>query len=85
MVCSQCRDAAAFLGEEEVIYQYLDGRPQEMMPGWEVALLFHAKCREAKRRAQGDMSPVEKAGSSWCDCQHVVPGRTRAEAPTLSR
>ena len=68
MICKPCREAASFLGEEEVIYQYLDGRPQEMLTGAEVAARMHAQCR----------------GGTWCDCQHVVPVRSVGEALTLN-
>lgn len=85
MVCKQCRDAASFLGEEEVIYQYLDGREQELMAGREVAVLWHAQCREVARQRDKTLSTVARGGGSLCDCQHVIPSRPAREAPTLSR
>lgn len=83
MICKSCRDAAALLPEEEVIYQYLDGRPQEMLSGPEVARKMHAQCPEVARKQAGNLTAVELVGSPWCDCQHNVPVRDRELAPTL--
>lgn len=58
MVCEICRRAAAVARETEVIYQYLDARPQEMIPGYTAAAKIHQDCH----------------GGTWCDCQHVIPG-----------
>ncbi len=67
MICYECRQAAKFLGDEEVVYQYLDGRPQEMLPGTEVARRVHATCR----------------GGTWCDCAHVIPAVRVARSPAV--
>lgn len=58
MVCDTCRRAAVMAREPEVVYQYLDGRPQEVMAGTVAAKNVHRACR----------------GGTWCDCQHVIPG-----------
>lgn len=45
----------------------------------------HAQCPEARRRKK-KLTPVELAGSAWCDCQHVLParpGRSEDRDPTL--
>lgn len=67
MICMTCRSASALAAEPEVIYQYLDGRPQEMLPGDEAALIVHRSCK----------------GGTWCDCQHSCPVRSSAADPTL--
>jgi hypothetical protein len=36
---------------------------------------MHATCREAARQQAPALSATEKAGGSWCDCQHL-PGFT---------
>jgi hypothetical protein len=73
MICPTCRAAADFAAEAEVIYQYLDGRPQEMLSGADAARNMHGACREAVRQEHSGLSAVELAASSWCDCQHVIP------------
>ena len=82
MICDSCRTAAGLLGETEVIYQYLDGRPQQTLLGARAAYWMHKGCREARRRNAG-LSAAELAGSSWCDCQHVIPVRGKDPALTL--
>lgn len=82
MICLQCRRAAGVAREDEVIYQYLDGRPQEMLTGRDVALLWHGECREARRQASA-LSVLERLGSQLCDCQHVLPRLPALTAPTL--
>ena len=72
MICQQCRRAAGVAREDEVIYQYLDGRPQETLTGPETAVRRHAGCAEAKRQA-GTLSAVELLGGQLCDCQHKLP------------
>jgi hypothetical protein len=62
MVCTDCRNAAAVAREPEVIYQYLDGRDQEVLPGTVPARMLHERC----------------PGGTWCDCQHVIPVRVSA-------
>jgi hypothetical protein len=54
MICSSCREAARLSVAPEVIYQYLDGRPQETLTGPQAAARMHAEC----------------PGGSWCECQH---------------
>lgn len=83
VICKSCRDAAALLPEEEVIYQHLDGRPQEMLSGPEAARKMHAQCPEVVRRQAGNLTAVELVGSPWCECQHIVPVLRPALAPTL--
>lgn len=86
MICEPCRRASSFLDEEEVIYQYLDGRPQVIMPGPMVAKAIHGECRETARQAPGGgLTAVERAGSAWCDCQHVVPVRSGGQPLTLDK
>ena len=82
MICNSCRMAASLLSETEVIYQYLDGRPQKTLSGADAAREAHKGCREARRR-NSKLSAVELAGSSWCDCQHVIPVRGKDPALTL--
>lgn len=72
MICASCRKANELDPAEKIIYQYLDGRPQELLPGTEVARKLHEDCPEVRRRGRG-LSAVELAGSSWCDCQHQLP------------
>jgi hypothetical protein len=72
VICENCRTAASLLSEDEVIYQYLDGRPQRLLTGPEAAREAHEGCRESRRAGAG-LSAVELAGSAWCDCQHAVP------------
>ena len=62
MICQTCRAAAALLTETEVICQYLDGRPQEMLTGQAAAAAMHDGCR----------------GGTWCDCQHYTDRKVLA-------
>jgi hypothetical protein len=57
VICRECRTAAGLTRETEVIYQYLDGREQEMLTGAGASELMHKEC----------------PGDTWCDCQHKLP------------
>lgn len=83
MICLTCRSAAAMVKETEVIYQYLDVRPQEMLSGADAARNMHGACRELARQRDKSLSAVERGGGSWCDCQHVIPVRRAEPHPTL--
>lgn len=61
MVCGKCRMAAWAAHERTVIYQHLNGKEQEDLPGPEAAARIHAGC----------------PGGTWCDCQHKVAAPTR--------
>lgn len=75
MICADCRAGAAVAAEAEVICQYLNGRPQEVLSGADAARNMHARCPEVARRKK-NLTAAELAGSAWCACQHVVPVRS---------
>ena len=69
MICHDCRLGAELARETELIYQYLDGREQEVLPGTVAARTVHERCK----------------GGTWCDCAHKLPVRSGEADPTLNK
>jgi hypothetical protein len=79
VICQSCRDAGnTAAGKDHTANVTGPPLPRQ-------AELLHVQCPEVRRHHLG-LTAVELAGSSWCDCQHVLPARpvpVREPAPTL--
>lgn len=63
------------------------GIPQpDSPPLFDIKIQTHGLCRELRRQNDAALTATERAGGSWCDCQHKLPRRPSTgamQAPTL--